>query len=347
MIADYPRLLCREIELRREGGGRLAPRSVYTGGGTPSLLGPHGFSDLAERLKTAVDPGEIEEWSVEMNPTSATPELLRSMRVAGVDRLTFGVQSFNDALLQRVNRAGGGRETGALFRAARACGFDNLGIDLIAGLPGVTAALWAVDLECALALEPEHISLYALSIEPGTPLAGRAEREDIPDGELQLDLLCQAAERMHAAGYRRYEISNYARPGRECRHNLALWRGEEYLGAGPAAVSRIGTLRRENRADLAAWSAALTQGRLPPADSERLTELDDALQRALFRLRLDEGVDPAACAQVCTVLAPLLREWEQRFEHLRRQGLVQKNGTAWSLTPRGTEVCDSVIREFI
>ena len=350
-VADYAALPACEARLRPDDLP-AAPRTVYFGGGTPSLLGAEGFEALVRALRdeAGLDLGQAEEWTVELNPASTTPDLLRALRRAGVNRLSVGAQSFCDATLARLGRVHGAEAIRRAFALARAAGFDDVGLDLIANLPGVTDGEWDATLAEALRLEPRHISVYPLILEPGTPFA----RDDAAGvlgprlgDDAEMDLVRATAARLAAAGFVRYEISNYGLPGRFCRHNLAVWRGEDYTGFGPAASSRNGLRRRTNAPDLAGYRAALRAGRLPPAsEDERLAPPADATERFLYGLRLKEGVSPSNFARRHPAAAPRAAEWEARLAKLEAVGVVRHAGDRWCLTPRGTEVCDAVLAEL-
>ena len=350
-VADYATLPAREARLRPEDFP-AAPRTVYFGGGTPSLLGAEGFEALVRSLRdeAGLDLSRAEEWTVELNPASATPELLRALRRAGVNRLSVGAQSFCDATLARIGRVHGAEAIRRAFALARAAGFDDVGLDLIANLPGVADGEWDATLAEALRLEPRHISVYPLILEPGTPFARDAAAGVLGPrlgDDAEMDLVRATAARLAAAGFVRYEISNYGLPGRFCRHNLAVWRGEDYTGLGPAASSRNGLRRRTNAPDLAGYRDALRAGRLPPAsEDERLAPLADATERFLYGLRLEEGVSPSGFARRHPAAAPRAAEWEARLAKLEAVGVVRHAGDRWCLTPRGTEVCDAVLAEL-
>ena len=350
-VADYVRLPAREARLRPQDFPE-APRTVYFGGGTPSLLGAEGFEALVRSLRdeAGLALGEAVEWTVELNPASATPDLLRALRRAGVNRLSVGAQSFCDATLARIGRVHGAEDVRRAFAQARATGFDDIGLDLIANLPGVMDGEWDATLSEALRLEPRHLSVYPLILEPGTPFA----RDDAAGtlgprlgDEAEMDLVRATEARLAAAGFVRYEISNYGLPGFFCRHNLAVWRGEDYTGLGPAASSRNGLRRRTNAPDLAGYGAALLAGRLPPAtEDERLDPEADATGRFLYGLRLREGVSPADFARRHPAAASRAGVWEAKLARLEAVGIARRAGDHWCLTPRGTEVCDAVLAEL-
>ena len=350
------RLPAREARLRPQDFPD-ALETVYFGGGTPSLLGADGFAELVRSLRD--DAGIVfrnaSEWTVEFNPASVTRDLLRAMRREGVNRLSLGAQSFCDDTLSRIGRIHNAEAIVHAFELARAEGFDDIGLDLIANLPTVTDSEWRDTVEKALRLTPRHISVYALIVEPGTSFAELAVRGELGprlDDDAEMDLLRATGERLAAEGFVRYEISNYGLPGFFCRHNLAVWHGEDYTGLGPAASSRNGLVRRTNAADLTGYEKALLAGGLPPASNlETLDVVADATERFLYGLRLKEGVSPEAFARRHSTAAERVGEWEQRLSALEAPGIVERfegadGASAWRLTSRGTEVCDAVLAEL-
>ncbi len=252
----------------------------------------------------------------------------------------------------RSHRAsGGGIDAQAAITAvkrAQDAGFVNTGIDLIAGLPGVTPTLWSETLERAISLSLTHLSVYALIVESGTPLARQVEDGlELPGDDDQLAALAQAETALGEAGFARYEISNYALPGFECRHNLAVWRGHDFLGLGPSAASRVGRMRWTNSEDLEEYIHAVKHDAPPPADSTALDAVEDAEERVIFALRLSEGIDLAAEASRFPALAGKVGVWEQRLADLVVHGITERVGDRWRLTARGREVCDAVLRELV
>lgn len=333
-VADFLRLLPRELELRGLADAR--PDTVYVGGGTPSLPGPDGLRALLAALPRPAPGAEV---SVELNPADVSPALAAALREGGVTRASVGAQSFDPDTLARLGRRHGPLEIRAAARALRAAGIPRLSLDLIAAVPGEAPGALARSLREAVALGPDHVSVYPLSVEPGTPLA----RDGVapPSDEEALAAVAEAESFLASGGYARYELSNYARPGAECRHNLAVWRGEDYAGVGPAACSRVGFVRRANAPDFAAWRAALEAGRLPPARLETLSAADDEAERFATRVRLARwrGPDPATPAGPRRAAA---------LAALRRAGLVRPlGGGDWTLTARGREVADSVMAELV
>lgn len=313
--------------LLREAAARGFPTvgpldSLYCGGGTPALLGERGFARLrASGLFTLADGAE---WTVELHPAAVTAPLVRTLAALGVTRLSLGVQAFDDATLAHCNRRHTARQALEAIETARAAVPDT-GIDLIAGLPGVSPAEWTRTLRRTVSLGLPHVSVYALSVEPGSAW-GRAGMAP-PDPDLLCDAVAEAADALAAAGLRRYETSNYARPGWECRHNLNTWHGGDYLGLGRGAASRLGLLRRSG-----------------DGDEETLTPEEDALERALTELRLAEGLDLEATFARFPLLAPRRDRWTRLLADFRANGLLDG---ANAPTRRGYEVLDAMERELL
>ncbi|MFN2225688.1 MAG: radical SAM family heme chaperone HemW, partial [Anaerolineae bacterium] len=231
LFETYVRALVREITL----AGTARVSSVYIGGGTPTVLPLLSLIQILDAIQAGFDLAADAEVTIEANPGTVEAGTLAALRVRGVNRLSLGVQSFADGELRRLGRIHTAEQAAAGLAAARQAGFDNVSLDLIFGLPGQALADWRFSLECALALEPEHLSLYALSVEAGTPLARDIARGHLPmpDPDLAAEMYEMAAEVNAQAGYQHYEISNWARGwGRQCRHNLIYWRNEPYLGLG-------------------------------------------------------------------------------------------------------------------
>ncbi len=347
----YAGLPAAELSMLRETRqivGRSPIRTVYMGGGTPAMLGCDGLKRLADSIAARLDLSSVAEWTVEMNPASVNAGLLRALRAIGANRVSIGVQIFDDPSLQQIGRHHTAADAARAVAMAQDAGFGNTGIDLIAGLPGVTPEIWERTLEQALTLRLKHLSVYALSVEPGTVLAAQAAAGlKLPDEAAQLAALSQAERLLGAAGFSRYEISNYALPGFECLHNLSVWRGYDYLGLGPAAASRVGKTRWTNCSDLAEYIESVRHGRRPACEREHLDEVDDALERAVFALRLAEGIGLEETRQRFAVLSGRVSDWETRLQGLERQHITERHGRRWRLTARGRDVCDAVLRELV
>ena len=328
-LRDFVRLLPREIALRGLADAR--PATVYLGGGTPSILGPEGLSSLLAALPRPVPGAEV---SVEVNPADATPALADALRAAGVTRVSVGAQSFSPRALAWLGRRHGPGAVRSAFAAFRAAGIPSLSLDLIAALPGAPPGEYSASLREAVSLEPDHVSVYPLSVEPGTPLrrAGVAP----PSAEEALAAVAEAEETLGAAGYVRYELSNYARPGSECRHNLAVWRGEDYIGLGDGAYGRIGLSRTRNWWGQTPRNPQKHGGQTPSV--ETVDEKEDLKERTIFRLRTRDGLD-----------ASRFPEWIPTLDRFVADGLLVKpgEGSIYRLTERGAEVCDYILSEIV
>lgn len=349
---DYVELLLKEMEL----AGALSPAgsaldSVYFGGGTPSLLQPAQMALLLEqasRLFGLTEPAEI---TLEANPGTIDLKRLAGFRAAGINRLSLGVQSFDDNLLVTLGRIHTAQQAESAFNAARQAGFDNIGIDLIHALPDQTLEMWRSDLQQVLRLAPEHISVYGLTIEDDTPFAELYpdDSPQLPDNDLSADMFEQADTLLTAAGYEHYEIANYARPGFRSRHNSGYWRRDGYLGLGCGAHSFLrdsawGT-RFSNTADLEAYSAAIRQGRLPRRDLSALSREDAMAEFVYLGLRMADGIQTTAFEREFG--CPLNAVYGKLIEELVQTGLVVTDLDSVRLTRRGLLLSNQVFSRFL
>jgi oxygen-independent coproporphyrinogen-3 oxidase len=340
-VLAYLAALDREIA-RHAAHGTLAGRvleTIYVGGGTPTTLAPDQLADILERLHERFDVAPDAEITVEAHPDSVTPEGLGRLVAAGFNRISLGVQSMDADALVRVGRRTAPDRTRVAVAAARAAGFANLNLDLIYGLPGQGPADWRATLEAALALQPDHLAAYALTIEERTRLAVDARRGEAvePDPETQLAMEEETASRLAHAGFERYEISNWCRPGFACRHNLLYWRDGEYLGLGPSAQSYLDGRRFGNLESLADWRRALEAGASPVAESERLDAARRRREALVFGLRLTEG-------RAASEVPP---EAGEAVDRLVAAGLLEERAGRIRLTDRGRRYADSVAVELL
>ena len=272
--------------------GSFAYDTIYFGGGTPSLMNPDEINRLLENLQANFNIEKNREITIECNPSSLTGEKIDGYLKIGINRISLGVQSFDEANLKTLGRLHTPDEAVNTYRMIRDSGFKNISIDLIYGILHQTIADWESDLRTAIDLAPEHISAYNLVIEDGTEfgkLYGQ-NRLNLPSDEEQLQMYNELNDKLKNAGYRRYEISNFSLPGFECRHNLKYWTGKPYLGLGPSAVSFDGKVRQKNRADIDAYIRAIQDGAEKPYDKEiigRETALEESIMSGL---RLARGL---------------------------------------------------------
>ncbi len=341
-IAEWLDAVDAELALAAQENGWTAPlalRTIYVGGGTPSLLGPGGMAELRRRLERHARWRDDEvEWTAEANPETFTAELAREWRAAGVNRVSIGVQSFHEPTLRWMGRLHGAEGAVAAVEAARRAGIPNVSIDLIFALPRRLGRDWDDDLRRALALEPEHLSLYGLTAESGTPLGRwvKEGRETMAGEDAYAAEFLRAAELTAAAGLEQYEVSNFARPGRASRHNVAYWTGAPYLGVGPGAHSFLPPIRCWNRRDWKGYRQELADGRSPRADLERVDEAAARLERMWLGLRTAAGVSRAE-------LSP--EQWDLT-EMWRWQGWAVADAGRVRLTPSGWLLLDRLAVEL-
>lgn len=267
--------------------GRERAETVYFGGGTPNLLGAERLAALLSQVARSFDLAAAAEVTLEANPTHVDEGFFRAVKEAGFNRLSMGMQSVNENELELLGRKHTPKDVEAAVQAARAAGFENLSLDLMLGLPGGTKEKLLQSIEFAAGLEPEHISSYLLKIEPGTPFSAR--HLVLPEDDCAADQYLFCVEELEKRGYEQYEISNFARPGRESRHNLVYWHGEEYLGFGPAAHSFYHGKRFYYPRDFEGFLA----GNAPCPDGEG----GSFSEYAMLNLRLKEGLHLAQCRE--------------------------------------------------
>ena len=284
----YTAALIRHLEEVAPRCTRQTVDTVYFGGGTPSYLGEKRLTQLLKTVKKRYHVAPDAEITLEANPDSAGDwKALRALRRAGFNRISLGVQAADDAMLRRIGRVHTWEQVLSAVAAARMAKLENLSLDLIYGLPGQTLADWQETLTAAAALEPNHISCYGLKVEPGTPLWQQRHSAALPDDDAQADMYLWTVDYLAKQGYAQYEISNFARPGFESRHNLKYWRLEEYAGFGPGAHSDLGGVRFAYERDLDAYIA----GELRLSEMERIPPLDRDLEYIMLSLRTVQGID--------------------------------------------------------
>jgi len=339
--AAFLRSLMHEIGLSAEHhvAANRPIQSVYLGGGTPTALASTQLIAILSEIRTHLTLASDCEITVEAHPSTISEQDLEQLCQAGVTRMSFGAESMEDGDLDRIGRTGAVSETVTAVTRARAAGFANINLDLMYGLPGQHLESWQRTLAHCLALAPTHLSAYALTVEQDTKLASNIQRQrsPAPDEGLQIEM-DEAAERMLGdAGYERYEVSNYARPGYACKHNLLYWTNGEYLGLGPSAQSYLGGTRFGNVADLTDYNTSLAASRLPIEDRTRLTAKEQLRDAVIFGLRLIQGIPTLHLHQHAenyghaTVTA-----------HLLTQQLIEVDGTRSRLSSRGRLQADTI-----
>ncbi len=340
--ATFTERVITEIGLRGAESVSSEPYdTVFFGGGTPSLLDQQQLSGILGALRTNFPVRSDAEITLEANPGTVSGMKLRQFREAGFTRVSFGVQSFDEKELRFLTRIHSGEQAEQSFLDARAAGFDNVSIDLMFGLPEQTLSGWMETLDRALALAPDHISCYSLTVEPNTPLARMVSSGSVSvlDRRVDADLYEGTIDVLSAAGYTQYEVSNFCRPGMESKHNLNYWNHGEYLGFGPSAHSYQNGVRWWNIANLSSYTERLGRGVLPVDGEERLTSDQLCMERIFLSLR-GPGLDLDRFARHFG--ASSLEDRRARIDALVQDGLAAVRGTMLALTRRGYLVCDEI-----
>lgn len=344
-IENYLDAIQREIK-STAARYNIQAETIYFGGGTPSLLPGNLLKKLLKSVSDNIGTDKLTEWTLEGNPGTITPEKADILREYGINRISLGAQSMNDSILALAERRHTAEDTKQTVRLLQSAGFDNIGLDLIACLPGATKKIWQQTLDEIIELNPQHISVYALSIEPGSKLYAKRKPKQKESAAAckEQTALAHAESKLEEAAFNHYEVSNYARKGFRCRHNTAVWLGADYIGFGPAAASRIGLERRTNTPDLTQYCKLQP----PPADRETLSPKTDAAERFMFCFRLYDGIKPTAFAEEHGLTAKqLLPFWLKQLGVLGKQGLVSNNNNNWSLTSKGRDFADTVAEKLL
>ena len=347
-LAEYPELVLRELQLHEPGTMPLA--SIYVGGGTPSLLRPSQLAQMLVQISGTLTIAADAEITLEVNPGTVDYSSLQGFRRAGINRISLGIQSFDDSVLHSLGRIHTANQSIRTIHEARKAGFDNISIDLIHSLPGQTLAEWHAELQQAADINPEHISVYGLTVEEGTPFA-RSYPDNSPelaDEDHSADMFELADDFLGAAGYEHYEIANYARPGYRPEHNSGYWKRDGYLGLGVAAHSflREGFGRRFSNPDtLDKYRLGVMSGQLEVVEECRLT-LNDAMAEYMYLgLRLTDGLFLPAFEREFG--RPLESIYPTAVADLIRLGLLMRTDTFLSLTRRGMLLSNQVFSRFL
>lgn len=344
--AEYVRALCRELEMRKEYLDKEPIETIYLGGGTPSQLKKKDFEDIFSYIYKAYPVTSDAEITLEANPDDLTPEYIAMLRTLPFNRLSMGIQTFQEPILKLLQRRHTARQAIEAFQECRKAGFQNISIDLMYGLPGETSASWEQDLQQALSLHPEHISAYHLIYEEGTALWKLREQHKVEevDEDLSVSLFSALIDRLTTAGYDHYEISNFCLPGFHSRHNSSYWTGKKYLGCGPSAHSYDGISRQWNIASLDKYIAGITNDS-PVFEIEELdlyTRYNDFI---ITSIRTEWGMP----------LSRLRNEFGEKLynyclrmanPHLK-QGTLEIKGNTLKLTRKGIFISDGIMSDML
>ena len=338
-------LLC-EANLRQEEVAHSPITTLYMGGGTPSVLPVELITELVNELHELFDLSRLEEFTIEVNPDDVSPHYITALRELGINRVSMGVQSFNDNELRAINRRHSSQQAIEAVRAIQDAGIGNVSIDLIYGLPGQSLDSWKNNVEQAISLNVRHISAYYLSYEPGTRLWVMREQGKVQEAS---DELCVAMHNtlvnmLQQEGFEHYEISNFAKPGYRSKHNSSYWNFTPYLGLGAAAHSFDGTTRRFNPSSIKEYIKALSENRTV-STMEKLEWWERHDEEVMVRLRTSDGLDTTVIAKHYGNNASntLLR----KAQPFINQGLLNLNGTTLTLTPQGVMMSDHIIRTLM
>ena len=342
----YVDALCKEIVVRKEYAACAAIETIYFGGGTPSTLTMEQLQRICDTIYATYSVSDTAEVTIECNPDDLTPDFLSQLKELPFNRISMGVQSFNDTQLKRLGRRHNADKARQAVRNAREAGYDNISIDLIFALPGSTTAEWEHDLDSAIALRPDHLSAYNLTYEEGTPLHRALERGDFAElsEEENVGQFQMLITKLKEAGYRHYEISNFALPGRESRHNSSYWNDTPYIGCGAAAHSYNGASRQWNIADIREYIKGIENNN-PNFEIEELTEEERYNDTILTRLRTAKGLPLAWIKERFSEKLNnyMLRSAEKEIA----LGNLKEEDGHLSLTEKGIFISDAVIRELI
>ena len=319
--------------------------TVYFGGGTPSYLGEKRLSAILKTILKKYRVSKDAEITLEANPDSADDwKALRALRRAGFNRISLGMQSADAATLSAIGRIHTPEQVRLAVEAARKAKIENLSLDLIYGLPGQTAEGWQATLSAAVELAPEHLSCYGLKVEEGTPLHARRSEVILPDDEAQAEMYLYTVEYLSRMGYAQYEISNFAKPGRESRHNLKYWTLGEYAGFGPGAHSDFGGVRYAYERDLEGYIRGVSGSGPLLSENDRIPDMDRDVEWLMLGLRTVRGLDP--------------KDYERRFrrrftcflpflEQCRTAGYAEETDGRWHLTPKGFLLSNQIIGQLL
>lgn len=344
----YVTSLCQEVASYTEASERVVVDTIYFGGGTPSLLSADQLGQILDLVYRRFNVAEGCESTLEMNPGTVNPKTLEEFRRLGINRASFGAQTFNDHELARLGRSHTSDQTRETFRQLRKSGFDNVSLDLIAGLPGQTLEQWTNNVDEALAMRPEHLSFYLLEVHEGTPLANhiRIGLQPKPDEELAAEMYELMLDHAIEAGYQHYEISNLCLPGHESRHNTKYWTGAPYYGFGCSAHSYDGLARRwSNERDANSYVEMIEVGRSPVVERRELNEEDQRAEAVFLGLRMMDGY--SVRDHETRFGANLIDQHREELSRFSEAGLIELKNDVLKLTRSGALLSNEVFAAFV
>ena len=340
---EYVELLCEEICLAKEKTNGYRVSTVFFGGGTPSILEGSQMKRIMDVVKETFDISDDCEISMEMNPGTVNEEKLQAYYESGINRLSIGLQSVHNEELKMLGRIHSYEEFLESYHMARKMGFQNINVDLISAIPGQTVESWEETLQTIIDLNPEHISAYSLIIEEGTPFYEKYGEDDseLPSEDDERTIYWRTKELMAKAGYARYEISNYAKEGRKCQHNIGYWNRTPYLGFGIGAASFFEHTRYTNPEKTSDWKEAFEE----KYHGEELSKEDEMEEFMFLGLRMMEGVSKEEFENQFG--KPMEEVYGKQIEKLKTEHLLEENEGRIYLTEKGIDVSNTVFVEFL
>lgn len=343
----YVSAILEEISQYKGMAREYVVTSIFIGGGTPSVLESHNMFRIMNGVRQVFEVSDEAEITIEMNPGTIDEEKIKTYKALGINRVSIGLQATNDEELKMLGRIHSYEEFLETYSMVRACGISNINIDLISAIPKQTVGSWELTLDRVIALNPTHISAYSLIIEEGTPFYDNISDYEtwLPSEEAEREMYHLTKRKLIEAGYYRYEISNYAKEGYECKHNLGYWDRVEYLGIGLGAASLIDNVRYSNERDLKTYMNSCNQGKTVRVEEEKLC-IESQMEEFMFLgLRKIKGVETLAFEKQFQV--KLEEVYQSQLEELCKQKLLQVDQYTVALTEKGIDVSNYVLSEFL
>lgn len=343
----YIKALEKEIEVYSKMDNKRKIDTIFLGGGTPSILKPDEIESIFEKLNSSFDISEDAEITMECNPGTLDEEKLNAMKKSGVNRLSIGLQAVQNDILEYIGRIHTFEEFEKTYNLVRKCGFDDVNIDLMYNLPNQREKEWMETLEKVVSLNPEHISAYSLILEEGTELCDMYERGEftLSGDDTDIKMYRYTIDYLKENGYMQYEISNYAKPGKECRHNIIYWKCDNYIGLGAGASGYIGNRRYSNIPEVDEYNETVEAGKLPVLSEEVLTDEEKFEELVFMGLRMNEGVLYKDFEKISGI--DIRKYRKEIIERLKKDNLIECDENRIKLTQSGREISNKVFLDII
>lgn len=343
----YIKALEKEIEIYSKMDNKRKIDTIFLGGGTPSILKPDEIESIFEKLNSSFDISEDAEITMECNPGTLDEEKLNAMKKSGVNRLSIGLQAVQNDILEYIGRIHTFEEFEKTYNLVRKCGFDNVNIDLMYNLPNQREKEWMETLEKVVSLNPEHISAYSLILEEGTELCDMYERGEftLSGDDTDIKMYRYTIDYLKKNGYMQYEISNYAKPGKECRHNIIYWKCDNYIGLGAGASGYIGNRRYSNIPEVDEYNETVEAGKLPVLSEEVLTDEEKFEELVFMGLRMNEGVLYEDFEKISGI--DIRKYRKEIIERLKKDNFIECDENRIKLTQSGREISNKVFLDII